>query len=396
MKNKCSINGDHIECIAPEKKMYDKNDVRSKDRSDTESKYEISRGLGAYKNAKKSVDKLGGMCKFVKDGDMVAVKANMTGGTPELPQTFTHKEVLSSVIDQIRDCGGNPFVYDSSMIWTKMEPIAEKSGFYEWGKKKNVPIVNLTHENRVKFKFDDGEVLGIDEASQPIVDADVIVNVPAAKTHIMTGITVGLKNMYGSLPPENKAKYHSKGINETIATVNKNFRANLTVVDMIMGCEGGGPLSCKEIDPHPDTVIASNDPVCADSATAEIMGYSEDGVDNIRHIHQAELMGVGNTNCAHGIENKIHLSNPKDYKWDKVKDKGGFASFVTDMTTKILEFKPMIPVFDVLADFGLGWTAYTFKGGMSDVWDSVLYMSDRFNQRIEGAWGTEINSISKM
>lgn len=375
----CNLIDGKIECEEPEDRIYAVNDVKSSLRPREETKYSVSRGLGAYENAKNAVDQLGGMCKFVKDGDLVAVKANMTGGTPKMPQTFTNFEVLDSVIDQVRDCGGTPFVYDSSMIWTEMEPVAEKAGFYQWGKKKEVPIINITHQNRVKFNF--GEDFGVDDASQLIKESDIIIDVPVAKNHIMTGITVALKNMYGTLPERDKAKYHAKGINETIGVINKNFRPNLTVVDMIEGCEGGGPLSCRSILPKPDTVIASNDPVCADTATSEIMGYSKQELGNIQHLDIAEKMGVGTRSCADDIDQRLGVKNPKDYKWAIVPDKGGLAGVITDMVAKSMKWEGMIPFMDVISDFGLGWTAYTFKYGMSDLWDFVLYTADRFNQR---------------
>lgn len=380
MTRECDIINGKVRCEISKDKIYTANDVKSRKRVSNNSEYSISRGRGAYENAKNAVDQLGGMCKFVKKGDLVAVKANMTGGTPTMPQTFTNFEVLDSVIDQVRDCGGTPFVYDSSMIWTEMEPIAEKAGFYKWGTKKEVPIINLTRENRIKFDF--GEDFGMDDASQLIKESDILIDVPVAKNHIMTGITVALKNMYGTLPERDKAKYHAKGINETIGVVNRNFRPNLTVVDMIEGCEGGGPLSCRAIDPKPDTVIASNDPVCADTVASEIMGYSKQELGNIQHLEVAEKMGVGSRKCADDIDQRLDVKNPKDYKWAIVPDKGGLAGVVTDMVAKSMEWAPMIPVMDVISDFGLGWTAYTFKYGMSDIWDFVLYTADRFNQRV--------------
>jgi len=377
----CFINNGKVACKKPEDRIYSRRDIMSAKKPRFESQYEISRGLGAYQNTKSAVDKLGGMCKFVKDGDLVAVKANMTGGTPALPQTFTHKEVLSSVIDQVRECGGNPFVYDSSMIWTEMESIAEKSEFYKWGKEKNVPIVNLTRQNQIAFDYGDDSALKVAEGSHLIKESDVIIDVPVAKTHIMTGITIALKNMYGSIPVRDKAKFHALGINEIIGDVARAFRPNLTVVDMELGCEGGGPLSCRALEPNPDTVIASTDPVCADVVASEIMGYSDP--KNIHHIEYAEKMGTGNIDCASGVKDKLLLSNPKDYNWDIVPDKGAIGSIITDMVAKSMENEAMIPFIDVASDFWLGKTAYWGKYGMSDIWDFVLYQADQFKRRIE-------------
>jgi uncharacterized protein (DUF362 family) len=56
-----------------------------------------------------------------------------------------------------------------------------------------------------------------------LVEAEVIVSVPVMKTHILTSVTMGMKNMYGTFTEENKAKYHGFGIRGVICDVNKAF-----------------------------------------------------------------------------------------------------------------------------------------------------------------------------
>lgn len=386
MEKACSVTDGKINCKPPEDKIYTKKDLNSfKKNAGKKVKYSISRGLGAYKNTKAAVNKLGGMCKFVKKGDLVLIKANMTGGTPEMPHTFTNKSVLGSVTDQVKECGGTPLVFDSSMIWTEMKPVAEQAGFFEWGKKAKIPIVNLTDHNRIRFDFGKDSAMGIEKASQLIQEADVIINVPVAKNHIMTGVTIGLKNMYGSLPIKDKAKYHAKGINMVIAEVNKNFKPNLTIIDMIDGCEGGGPLSCRKIEPPPDTVIASNDVVCADTVAAKIMGYNAEEFKNIQHIAVANKIGVGDSNCVKENELKAKLvpRNPKDFNWNIVKDKGELGGNITTMLADYMKGELEIFAVDFWSDAILGWTAYILKENMTDLWDFVLYSFDRVKNRYD-------------
>jgi len=55
------------------------------------------------------------------------------------------------------------------------------------------------------------------------------------KTHMMTSVTLGMKNMYGTLPEIDKARYHKIGIDEVIYWVNKAFTPNLTIIDGSIG-----------------------------------------------------------------------------------------------------------------------------------------------------------------
>ena len=110
------------------------------------------------------------------------------------------------------------------------------------------------------------------------------------KTHMMTGVTLGMKNMYGTLPEIDKARYHKIGIDEVIFMVNKAFTPNLTIIDGSIGGETVGPLSCDSVDYH--TIIASNDVVTADSIAAQMMGF-KDPIEDIKHIKLAHENGLG-------------------------------------------------------------------------------------------------------
>ena len=61
-------------------------------------------------------------------------------------------------------------------------------------------------------------------------DLDVLINVPKLKTHMLTTITVGLKNNYGLLPRADKGVYHAKDIDTVLAELNKAIPTTLTVV----------------------------------------------------------------------------------------------------------------------------------------------------------------------
>ena len=52
-----------------------------------------------------------------------------------------------------------------------------------------------------------------------------------------------MKNMYGTFPDIDKAKYHKKSIEDTILEVNSAFTPNLVIIDGCIGGEAVGPLS---------------------------------------------------------------------------------------------------------------------------------------------------------
>jgi uncharacterized protein (DUF362 family) len=278
------------------KEVYSYKDVKSH-RNSAPLKYSVVRypdngnGINDPGQAvRAAVETLGGMQNFVKRGDNVMVKVNICGGVPELIGTFTTKEVAGYVVDMVREAGGKPFICDADMVWTKFWSNAKDEGWVEWAAQKGVKLVNLSDTKIVYFDFGEDSLLQRERVSKEIVNADVIISVPAMKTHMMTSVTLGMKNMYGTFPEIDKAKYHKLGINEVIYWVNRAFTPNLTIIDGTIGGETVGPLSCEPVDFR--TIVASNNVVTADAIASQLMGY-KDPVAEIDHLKLANERGLG-------------------------------------------------------------------------------------------------------
>jgi uncharacterized protein (DUF362 family) len=313
------------------------------------SVYSVKRGEDVRKCVQDAVDSLGGIGRFVKKDDKVLVKINICGGVPDRMGTFTSIEVADALADLIISVGGKPTFADADMIWTKFWQAAKASGFVEWARNKGVNLVNLSETKIVRFDFGPESALGIEKVSRELIDADVIISVPTMKTHLLTGITLAMKNMYGTLPDIDKAKFHKKGIEHTILEVNSAFTPNLVIIDGSIGGEGIGPLSATPL--YFETIIASNDMVLADSIACQLMGYKP---LDIVHIKLASEKGLGDA-TAHFYMNSLPYPHPKDGKWErpdpKVKD---FYEWGIEL---ILMFPGWKTLFNIGADFLLYDTA---------------------------------------
>lgn len=320
------------------------NDVKSR-RKRPETDYKVVRGPSPRENTRIAINKLGGIDNFVKERDKVIIKVNICGGNPEIPGSYTSTEVVDELVRMIREVGAEPTIVDSDMIWTKFAPVAEAEKWVEWAEKANVLLVNLAEKERVRFNFGPDSATGIVPVSKLMVEADVIISVPTMKTHLLTKVTLGMKNMYGTFPEENKAKYHRFGIEDVIYEVNKAFTPHLTVIDGTMGGEAFGPLSCKPVEFQ--TIIASNDVVAADSVASQLMGY--DPFD-IKHIKKAHEEGLGSADVTFDLAT-LPYAHEKDGKWEKPDPS------VTDLYESLVEGFLLLPgmqgFFDVAADFVL-------------------------------------------
>ncbi len=311
------------------------------------SEYAVARDPDPRKCVREAVAALGGMERFVKSGDRVFIKVNICGGVPEVKGTFTSTEVVDEIVDLVRGAGGDPFVGDADMIWNKFWQVAADSGWVEWSKEKGVKLVNLSETKIVGFDFGEESVIGTDMVSKEVIDAKVIISVPTMKTHLLTGVTLGMKNMYGTFPEVDKAKYHKMKIEEVIYEVNRAFTPSLVIIDGSTGNEAIGPLSSRPIDFQ--TIVAANDVVCADSIASQLMGYDP---MEVVHLKIAAERGLGDASQKFDLGKlPYHHASGKDGNWDrpeaKVKD---FYNWGIEL---ILKFPGWSTLFNVGADFFL-------------------------------------------
>jgi uncharacterized protein (DUF362 family) len=109
----------------------------------------------------------------------------------------------------------------------------------------------------------------------PVLDADVVVSMPKMKTHHWAGVTLSLKNLFGTLPgrvygwPKNVL--HWAGIEQSILDIAGSVRPGYAIIDGIVGMEGNGPISGEPI--ASGVLVFADDPVAADAVGASLMGF---------------------------------------------------------------------------------------------------------------------------
>jgi uncharacterized protein (DUF362 family)/tetratricopeptide (TPR) repeat protein len=248
-----------------------------------------------------------GIRHFVKPGNRVLIKVNICGGNSINPASFTSLNVVDHVVDEVLDAGAAQIlICDADMIWTKFWPAIQAMSprWDEWVKKKGekVKLVNLSETELVYFDFGEDTVFSENERpnqeviSKEMLDADVIINIPAMKMHQFTSVTLGMKNMYGTLPKVDKFYYHKKGLEDILYWVNYAFAPTLTIIDGSIGGEAWGPLDPTALEYK--TIVASNNVVWADAMAAKLMGF--DPFNEIPYLRKArDKMGEARSLLPH-------------------------------------------------------------------------------------------------
>jgi uncharacterized protein (DUF362 family) len=139
-----------------------------------------------------------------------------------------------------------------------------------------------------KVAIPDGRDLQEWPVYQDVLEADVFINVPIAKHHNLARLSLGMKNLLGVVT--SRSRFHSN-LGQRLADLTSLVYPTLTVVDAVRilvdhGPTGGSLEDVKQVN----TVIASHDPVAADSYAAPLFNLT--GAD-IAYVKAAAEMGLG-------------------------------------------------------------------------------------------------------
>jgi len=228
-----------------------------------------------YRNALAGYDKVLIKVNFITD------KTWDTGAT-------TDPIVVEAIIKKLEDLLVKVYVVESDATITSADKAFESTGMKDMCNRNGVEWINLRYvKDKVKLEIPNGEVLKTITVPRLVMESAVI-SAAKLKTHMDTGVTLGMKNMFGLLPDKFKGKYHLKGISKVIVDINTVLHPTLTVIDGFVGMEGKGPIDGTPVPMN--LIIAGTDPVATDATAARIMGFNP---YEITHIRKAHEKGIG-------------------------------------------------------------------------------------------------------
>ncbi|RLB13312.1 MAG: cytoplasmic protein, partial [Deltaproteobacteria bacterium] len=135
------------------------------------------------------------------------------------------------------------------------------------------------------------------------LEVDKIINVPIAKHHSLSRLTIGMKNLYGLMGGRRNQLHQD--VHLSIAEMTAFFAPTLTVVDAVRILVANGPSGGSLSDVKKcDTVIASVDPVAADARAAALFGITP---AEIRYLTLGSEMGLGTLEMAEHQVREVRL-----------------------------------------------------------------------------------------
>jgi uncharacterized protein (DUF362 family) len=259
---------------------------------------------------KTSLDGLGGIGRFVKPGQTVAIKPNATWAYPPGTASSTDPDLLRALIQMVREAGASRIIIvDRSTLW----PTAEVLRLSGIGKVlDDLKVERLIRDESPYDSPPDQLVTTIDlpqgKAFQKLavlkaaVEADVRINMAVAKSHIVTNYTLCLKHMMGFLAAPGKLHPALPSLSQAIADLSTQspLKAHLHILEAIrvrMSGQAGG-FETELTDPRRvkrlNQIVAGVDPVLVDSYA--LINYYSRKPRELLHVFLAGEAGLGELN----------------------------------------------------------------------------------------------------
>ena len=209
----------------------------------------------------------------------IVLKPNMLSRSAPEKAVTTHPAVVEVVIELLKEMGAkaeNITIADSSGGPQNPAVITANykgCGYTDVAARQGVNLCTKLESKTVKT---DGIMVKEFELLAPIVDSDIIINLPKFKTHVMTGMSGAIKNLFGTVPGLKKAEFHMRfpdkdNFSNMIVDLCETVKADFTIVDGIVGMEGDGPSggSIRKMN----MLIAGANPYYIDGVICGIMGF---------------------------------------------------------------------------------------------------------------------------
>ena len=243
----------------------------------------------------------------VKD-KIVLLKPNLVGLDP-LGVMNTHPAVIAATRESFLRLGASQvLIGDGPAMDRDTEAILESVRLREFvGPLARIFIdLNIDDVERVPLTTKASQLKEL-YMPRTVLGADLVVSMPKLKTHHWAGVTLSLKNMFGTVPggcygwPKNVL--HWAGIDNAILDINAAVKPDFAIVDGIVGMEGNGPI--QGTPKACGALIFGDDPVAVDATCCRVMGLMPERIKYLAaagtmlgHINADKIQQLGETIAA--------------------------------------------------------------------------------------------------
>ena len=261
------------------------------------SKVVVVKGTDIAKMIEAGIEKLGGWGRFIKAGDKVALKPNLAWkSTPEQGGN-THPDIVRAVVLAAQNAKAGKVLIPENTCQSERETFPA-CGIYGALKGTKAKLYRPRANDYVAVEVPKGKICKRAKVTRDLIEADCLINMPVAKQHSCTSLTLSMKNWMGAVDNSTRHSWHRRGLHQCIADFSTYLKPTLVIIDATRILLEKGPQGPGKLD-HPHEIIFSTDPVAADAYAATLFKgkvFTPVAVNkpkDVAYIAMAEELGVG-------------------------------------------------------------------------------------------------------
>jgi len=261
----------------------------------------IAHGTEHEKTIRAAMTALGGMSRFIQNGDVVMIKPNVAFDRPPTLAATTHPDALRAVAKLCFEAGAHKVIIADNPINSPTGCFL-KSGLTAVAAEMNLDLLYPETNSFAPLSLS-GEVLKEwTFFNTPFKRATKVIGLAPCKDHNLCHASMTTKNWYGLLGGR-RNQFHQH-IHSIVSDFALMMKPTLVILDGMNVLMSNGPTGGRLSDVKPmNTIVAGTDMISVDA-----YGYShllERDIAELTYLHKAQARGLGNINWKDTIYKEV-------------------------------------------------------------------------------------------
>lgn len=238
---------------------------------------------GIEEAAHRIIERLGGMASVMRGARFALLKPNFVAGRSAETGSTTSFALLKAVAEEVRACGAEPVLCETPGTEFDREATYTILGVEKFCAENGIRIVRVDPEGGeqdwVELRPPGARQLRRFHVPR-FLQETCLINLPVLKTHVVSTMTLGMKNPMGILPRPDRRAMHTFGIDQCIVDMNRGIKPDLTIVDGSVGQDGEGPLYGDKADLQ--VLVAGRNSLAVDLVCCRLVGVKPHDIPHLR------------------------------------------------------------------------------------------------------------------
>jgi len=219
-----------------------------------------------------------------RSGDAIFLKPNLTYPSPR-PGVTTRTDFIEAVATYFleRGCrltvGEGPGGYNGF----SMRAAFETHGLTRIARRLGVDLVELSEwePEQVPVQLKRGREVRVPVPKRLLDDFHGLISLPVPKVHCITGVSLGLKNLWGCIADTFRIRFHPF-FDEILTKLATVLPLRGTVLDGVYGLDENGPM-LDGVPKRLNWIAASRDTGAHDVVLTKLLGFDPLRISHLRH-----------------------------------------------------------------------------------------------------------------